>query len=206
MEQWIIRIKGHISGPFVKNEILEMIESNRLSAKDEVNKSLRQKIYVKNASELYDFSSQTQTDVPAIKKRRESSKKNWMKDTVILDPSLQSEEPEKEAILGATAGSEAKAPGCLRWEIGNAFSAMVKRGWLNERESLTAMSIFETIPVQEVDVDMEGALALALKHHIYAYDAYYLMAAKSHRVALLTLDSKMSDVARAEGINLMEIQ
>lgn len=116
------------------------------------------------------------------------------------------EEPEKGAILEATAGSEAKAPGCLRWEIGNAFSAMVKRGRLAEHESLAALRIFETIPVQEVDVDMESALALALKHQIYAYDAYYLMAAKNHRVALLTLDSRMGDVAREEGINLKEIQ
>jgi len=119
MEQWIIRIKGHISGPFVKNEILEMIESNRLSAKDEVNKSLRQWIYVKNASELYDFSSQTQTDVPAIKKRRESSKKNWMKDTVILDPSLQSEEPEKEEKKNEVIEQKKEKPILKELNLGN---------------------------------------------------------------------------------------
>ena len=116
------------------------------------------------------------------------------------------EEPEKAGILEATAGSEAKAPGCLRWEVGNAFSAMVKRGRLAESESIAALKIFETIPVQEVDVDLEGALALAMKHQIYAYDAYYLMAARNHRVALLTLDGRMRDVARIEGINLKEIQ
>jgi predicted nucleic acid-binding protein len=115
------------------------------------------------------------------------------------------EEPEKAAILEVTAGCEAKAPGCLRWEIGNAFSAMVKRGRLTDHESLAALRIFETIPVQEVYVNLGDALALAMRQHIYAYDAYYLMAAKNHRVALLTLDSGMSDVARAEGINLKEI-
>lgn len=115
------------------------------------------------------------------------------------------EEPEKAAILKATAGSEAKAPGCLRWEIGNAFSAMVKRDRLAVSESLAGLRIFETIPIQEVDVNLEEALELALKHQIYAYDAYYLTAAKNHRVPLLTLDGRMSDIARAEGINLLEI-
>lgn len=92
---WITRIKGHISGPFSKDEILEMIESNKLSTKDEINKSLKQWVYVKNASELYDFSSKTKTDVPITKKRRES-KKNWMEDTVILDSPLQLGDTEKE--------------------------------------------------------------------------------------------------------------
>ena len=115
------------------------------------------------------------------------------------------EEPEKSAILDATVGCEAKVPGCLRWEIGNAFSVMVKRGRLEERDSIAALRIFETIPVQEVDVNLEDALSLAAKHQIYAYDAYYLVAAKKHRLALLTLDGRMNDVARAEGISLKEI-
>jgi predicted nucleic acid-binding protein len=130
-------------------------------------------------------------------------------DSILVDAStvlaVILEEPEKAAILEATTGSEAKAPGCLRWEIGNAFSAMVKRGRLSESESIAALKIFETIPVQEVDVDLEDALALAIKHRIYTYDAYYLMAAKNHRVALLTLDGRMSDVARTEGIQLKEL-
>jgi len=96
MEQaWIIRTRDHISGPFSKEEILKMIESNKLSVKDEVNKSLKQWVYVKNALELYNSFSQTETDVPAVKKRRES-KKNWMEDTVVLDTPLQLDKTEPE--------------------------------------------------------------------------------------------------------------
>jgi len=116
------------------------------------------------------------------------------------------EEPEKASILEATAGYEAKAPGCLRWEVGNAFSAMVKKGRLAEAECLAALKVFHLIPIQEVDVDMEDALVMALRNDIYAYDAYYLAAAKKHRVELLSLDQKMLEVARQEGINLKEIQ
>jgi predicted nucleic acid-binding protein len=116
------------------------------------------------------------------------------------------EEPEKAAILEATAGYEAKSPGCLRWEVGNAFSAMVKRGILAEAESLAALKVFEMIPMQEVDVDLEEALEMALRNCIYTYDAYYLTAAKNHRVELLSLDGKMIEVARREGIKIKEIK
>ena len=115
------------------------------------------------------------------------------------------EEPEKPSILQATSGYEAKSPGCLRWEVGNAFSALVKKKRLDEGNSLKGMSIFKTIPIQEVDVDMEKALELALRNQIYTYDAYYLIAAKKHRAELLTLDRKMIEVAKIEGIQLKEI-
>lgn len=116
------------------------------------------------------------------------------------------EEPEKASIVKATTGFEAKAPGCLYWEVGNAFSAMAKRGRLGQEESLAALKVFETIPIQEVDVDLEEALELALRNDIYAYDAYYLAAAKKHRVQLLSLDQKMVEVARNEGIKIRELK
>ena len=60
--------------------------------------------------------------------------------------------------------------------------------------------------MQEIDVDLEEALNIALRNRIYAYDAYYLTAAKKHRVELLSLDGKMIEVARKEGIKIKEIQ
>ena len=116
------------------------------------------------------------------------------------------EEPEKAAIVKATAGYDAKAPGCLRWEVGNAFSAMAKRGRLRPEETLAALQVFEIIPMQEVEVDLEEALEMALRNDIYAYDAYYLAAAKKHRVELLSLDQKMMEVARSEGIKIREMK
>ena len=88
----MIRVKGHISGPFSTDEIMEMIESKKLSPKDEVNKPLKQWIYVKNALELNDLSTtQTTTNIPLFKKKR--PRKNWMEDTVVLESPPQ---PEKE--------------------------------------------------------------------------------------------------------------
>ena len=116
------------------------------------------------------------------------------------------EEPEKASIVKGTSGYEAKAPACLNWEVGNAFSAMAKRGRLGQEEILAALKVFEMIPIQEVEVDIEEALELALRNDIYAYDAYYLAAAKKHSVEILSLDQKMLEVARNEGIKLKELK
>jgi len=97
-------------------------------------------------------------------------------------------------------------PGCLRWEVGNAFSAMVKRGRLEPEESIKVLRIFESIPTQEVDVELREALDVALRNEIYAYDAYYLEAAKRHRIELLSLDQKMVEVAMSEGIKIKELK
>jgi len=47
---------------------------------------------------------------------------------------------------------------------------------------------------------------MALRNEIYAYDAYYLAAAKKHRIEILSLDQKMVEVARNEGIKIKEIK
>jgi len=115
------------------------------------------------------------------------------------------EEPEKASILEGTTGANLKVPGCLQWEVGNAFSAMVKRGRLSIEHGLEALRIFDQIPYQEIDVNLVEALQIANRHGIYAYDAYYLAAAKTHRLKLLTLDRKMQQVAEKEGIKTKDI-
>ena len=100
MEQiWITRIKGHISGPFSKDEILEMVESKKLSIKDEVNKSLKQWVYVKNASELYDFSSQTKTAQVIEQKNQEPTLKELdLENAEVIDYKVDEfEETPKES-------------------------------------------------------------------------------------------------------------
>jgi len=114
-------------------------------------------------------------------------------------------EPEKTAIISATRGSILLAPGCLPWEVGNAFSAMLKRGRLAVEAALAGLGIFECIPIQESPVDLKAALRLAEKHNIYAYDAYYLELAIRGGMPLLTLDERMAAVGKTEGIKVKEI-
>lgn len=114
-------------------------------------------------------------------------------------------EPEKPGIVAATQGGILLAPGCLPWEVGNAFSAMLKRRRLGVEEALAGLGIFEDIPIQESAVDLRAALKLSQKHKIYAYDAYYLELSLRGSMPLLTLDEQMAEAGKKEGINVKEI-
>ena len=116
---------------------------------------------------------------------------------VILD------EPERASIIEATEGATLMAPGALSFEIGNALTAMVKRGRLERDAVLPAWNATQRIPVQIVSVEIDAALHLALTQGIYAYDAYYLQCSLSPRRPLLTLDRRMRQVAEALGIQLV---
>jgi predicted nucleic acid-binding protein len=113
-------------------------------------------------------------------------------------------EPERGRIIQATAGASALAPEILPYEIGNALSAMVKRGKLTETEALDAESAVGQIPVRLVSADVHGSLELALEHDIYAYDAYFLHCARARSCPLLTLDRRMNQVAARLGIKTLE--
>ena len=45
---------------------------------------------------------------------------------------------------------------------------------------------------------------LAIEHNIYAYDAYFLICAKSLSQPLMSLDKRMKQIARDLGINVVE--
>jgi len=119
---------------------------------------------------------------------------------VILD------EPEKPGLVAATEGATLLAPGCLRWEIGNAFSAMLKRKRMGLAVASKGLSILDMIPLQEMEVSLPDALDLCNRHGIYAYDAYYLQLAKRSSTTLLTLDQRMVQVAENENIQVKGIE
>ena len=114
-------------------------------------------------------------------------------------------EPEKDAIVEMTRGRNLLAPGCLHWEVGNAFSAMLKRKRIGSGAVMEALATFAVIPIKEVQVDIEEALELCASRNIYAYDAYYLVAARKASRPILTLDGRMVAVAELEGIKQEEI-
>lgn len=113
--------------------------------------------------------------------------------------------PEKAGIIAATKGGILLSPGCLSWEVGNAFSAMLKRNRLTLTDVEAGLEAFEGIPIEQSNVDMRRAMRLCKKHRIYAYDAYYLELSLRGSLPLLTLDGRMAQVAMAEGIKIREI-
>ncbi len=84
-------------------------------------------------------------------------------------------EPEKPLLIAKTQGYDLFAPRSLYWEIGNAFSAMIKRERITLEQATTAIGIYEQIPINLVDVDLKRALEIVGKHKVYAYDAYMIV-------------------------------
>lgn len=114
-------------------------------------------------------------------------------------------EPERDRIVELTSGHMLIGPGAIPWEIGNAFSAMLKRRRVTVVEAQEGLRIFRTVPLRFVTVDMAHAISLAHQVGMYAYDAYFLECAARHAAPLLTLDRGLKRAAKVAGIRLLEV-
>lgn len=115
------------------------------------------------------------------------------------------DEFEKQAVVEATMGSVVCAPASLRWEVGNAATAGVKRRRLTTERARQLVTDFERVTIRELAIDMLRAVDLALELGIYAYDAYILEAARSSGFPLLALDGPIRRNAKKLGLSLVEL-
>ncbi len=114
-------------------------------------------------------------------------------------------EPEKQAIVSVTVGADLIAPISVHFEIGNAFSAMLKRRRVTLGQCLSALKVYEHIPMRLVDIEIEAAAQIADQLGIYAYDAYLIRCAERYYAPLLTLDRALREQARTYGLQIVEI-
>jgi predicted nucleic acid-binding protein len=114
-------------------------------------------------------------------------------------------EPERDRIVALTAGHTLVGPGAIPWEVGNAFSAMLKHRRLTLAEAQEGLRIFHAVPLRLLAVDMANALSLSRHAGLYAYDAYFLDCAARHTFPLLTLDHGLKRAARNIGVKLLEV-
>jgi len=114
-------------------------------------------------------------------------------------------EPERDKIVKLTSGHTLVGPGSIPWEIGNAFSAMLKQKRLGLVEAQQGVKIFNSIPLRLVRVDLNNAISIAYETKTYAYDAYFLDCAVRHAAPLLTLDRALERAALKLGVKLMEV-
>jgi len=128
----------------------------------------------------------------------------WVVDTSILVAVLANE-PVKPAIIRLTRGVELIAPASVHWEIGNAFSAGMKRGRFSFAEVQAALSSYRTIAIRFVDVDLVRALGIADRLRIYAYDAYVLACAQAQSCPILSLDRGLVSAADRLGLSCIEV-
>jgi predicted nucleic acid-binding protein len=115
------------------------------------------------------------------------------------------DEPEKQALVEATMGSVVGAPASLRWEVGNAATAGVKRRRLTRERARQLVTDFDQVTIRELTIDLNRAVDLGLELGIYAYDAYILEAARSSGFPLLALDGPIRENARKLGLSLVDL-
>jgi predicted nucleic acid-binding protein len=114
-------------------------------------------------------------------------------------------EPERKRIVEFTTGNTLIGPGSIPWEIGNAFSAMLKQDRLTLHEAQKGLAIFASIPLRYVEPDFVNALKISKQAKMYAYDAYFLDCAIRHKAPLLTLDRKLKAFAQNLNVETMEV-
>lgn len=114
-------------------------------------------------------------------------------------------EPERDALIRLTADRTLVAPGSVPWEMGNALSAMRKRGRLDADQANTVLEGYARIPLRLIDVDLATSVETAGQLGLYAYDAYFIVCAAVHRAPLLTLDAALARAAQGVGIRVLEV-
>lgn len=115
-------------------------------------------------------------------------------------------EPERGAIVSATTGHTLVGPGSIPWEVGNAFTALIKKRRIEVAEAQKGLEIFRGIAIRYVEVDLLNALSIAAELNIYAYDAYFLECAVRCGAPLLTLDRPLRRAADGIGLRLVPLE
>ncbi|MDQ3815687.1 MAG: type II toxin-antitoxin system VapC family toxin, partial [Armatimonadota bacterium] len=113
---------------------------------------------------------------------------NLVVDTSVLIAVIANE-PEKAALVTQTQGADLFAPHSIYWEMGNAFSAMLKRQRITVEQAKAAVEVYRQIPLTLMEVDLVQAVELASQLNIYAYDAYIIACAINQDCPLLSLDA-----------------
>jgi predicted nucleic acid-binding protein len=128
---------------------------------------------------------------------------------VVVDASVLiavvTNEDEKEKLVAITNEADLIAPLSVHWEIGNAFSSLLKRKRVTIDEALQAIEIYLQIPVRFVEVELSDSLELANEFGLYAYDAYLLRCAEKYHLPLLTLDGRLAQAAKDKKIEVLEV-
>ena len=114
-------------------------------------------------------------------------------------------EPERETLVELTTGADLIAPHSVHWEIGNAFSAMLRRERVKVEQAIQAVRLYQRIPIRFVDVELEESLKIADTLGIYAYDAYLIRCALKYKSPLISLDRKLVNAAKEMKAGVIEV-
>jgi predicted nucleic acid-binding protein len=100
-------------------------------------------------------------------------------------------EPEGEAVAAQLGGARLVAPGLLAFELANVCLVKSRRHLAQRSALMTAFRLRERLGVDDVAVDHDGVLALAVETGLTAYDASYLWLSRQLGADLITLDQHL---------------
>jgi len=104
-------------------------------------------------------------------------------------------EPEAESLAARLDGARLVAPSLLAFELANVCLMKCRRHPKRRKALVAAFQLRGRLGVEEIAVDHAGALALALKTGLTAYDASYLWLAQQLGAELVTLDKELGRAA-----------
>ncbi|MFC3165855.1 type II toxin-antitoxin system VapC family toxin [Ciceribacter thiooxidans] len=108
-----------------------------------------------------------------------------------------------EEAMARLAEDDAVAPDLLRHEIRSILLSAEKRGRISDDFVHSALARFRGLPLQLVGPgDDTEVVRLSRKYRLSSYDAAYLAIALLEQLPLATLDRRLAEAARAEGVAL----
>lgn len=100
-------------------------------------------------------------------------------------------EPRAEEAFSLLQGAELYAPTLLFYELTSIARKKVLRYPRQRERLIEALRLGLALDIQQVEVDHEAALQIALETGLTTYDATYLSLARSLRVPLATFDERL---------------
>ena len=114
------------------------------------------------------------------------------------------DEPEAQTVINCTQNATIVSPSIISCEIANALTKMMKKNIIvTEEQMINLIKNFKLIPIKKVNIVLEKALEIAWRYKIYAYDAFYLEAAKRLQLPLVTFDGNMRRIGKELGLNVL---
>ncbi|WP_027488108.1 type II toxin-antitoxin system VapC family toxin [Allorhizobium undicola] len=109
-----------------------------------------------------------------------------------------------EQAMARMADEDAIAPDLLRHEIRSILLSAEQRGRISDDFVHSALARFRGLPLQLGGPgDDTEVVRLSRKYRLSAYDAAYLAIALLEQLPLATLDRRLADAARSEGVVIL---
>lgn len=105
-------------------------------------------------------------------------------------------EDECEGVAERVRGATLYAPVLISFELASVCLKKRSRYPKQRKAMLAAMALVERMEIKQVMVPFQEIVTLAEKTRMTAYDAAYLWLAQNLKAELVTLDNKLSRVAK----------